>query len=84
MPGPTTQAYSSAPLRNIKKVQFGVLSPEELVSQVGLGKLKALEDIKIYQILSQPNIRICFLNWQFLKKSKRRRGGGFDDILFNF
>lgn len=46
MPGPTTQAYSSAPLRNIKKVQFGVLSPEELVSQVGLGKLKALEDDK--------------------------------------
>lgn len=42
MPGPTTQAYSSAPLRNIKKVQFGVLSPEELVSQVGFGKLKAL------------------------------------------
>jgi len=30
MPGPTTQAYSSAPLRLVKKVQFGVLSPDEL------------------------------------------------------
>lgn len=32
MPGPTTQAHSNAPLRLVKKVQFGVLSPEEIVS----------------------------------------------------
>lgn len=32
MYGVVTQTHGSAPLGNIKKLQFGVLSPEELVS----------------------------------------------------
>ncbi|XP_057301652.1 DNA-directed RNA polymerase II subunit RPB1-like [Hydractinia symbiolongicarpus] len=30
MPGPTNQAHSNAPLRLVKNVQFGVLSPDEI------------------------------------------------------
>ena len=37
MYGDSTQTHGSAPLRNIKKVQFGVLSPEDVsVSEMKL------------------------------------------------
>lgn len=30
-------AYSAAPLRKVKEVQFGILSPEEIVSGIDVG-----------------------------------------------
>ena len=34
MPGPATQGHSTAPLRTVKRVQFGIFSPDELVSTI--------------------------------------------------
>ena len=34
MPGAGTPSHSNAPLKLVKRVQFGVLSPEEIVSSL--------------------------------------------------
>src|SRR6202040_4034326 len=35
-------AYSAAPIRKVKEVQFGILSPEEIVRTHSLSKIKKL------------------------------------------